>query len=154
MKPSVLDQYIARQEEYKSQIEANSLPLDLLLVMQELNYRIYVLKTCQAFCKTAPKTLDTGVMGFHYQIVEAFIRYLLTERRFGTKTDENGQKQRQTAAEAFMTVFQDSSRRFASFAPKTQDQYKNSIKNMIETILPAWMQYRDSYVKVEFEGRL
>ncbi len=144
----ILDQYITKQEEFKSQIAENSLPMDSIIIMQEINYRIYVLKTCQAFCKTAPVTLDTNVMGFHYQIVDAFIRFLTDERRFGLKTDETGRKQRETAAQTLKTVIADSVKRFSSFAPQTQEQYKTSLRNMIDTVLPVWLQYRDTYVRV------
>ena len=37
---SVLSQLLKKQADFKEQIGANSLPLDELLVMQELNYRM------------------------------------------------------------------------------------------------------------------
>ena len=44
---SILSQLLKKQADIKEQIAANSLPLDELLVMQELNYRISVLETFQ-----------------------------------------------------------------------------------------------------------
>lgn len=154
MKPTILTQYIEQENHLHSQILDDNLPMDMLLAIQELNYRIYIMRTCQAFCHSAPITLDTNEMGFHYQLVSSLIQNLPNERKFGLKTDQNGQKQRATAAQILMTVIQDHCSRFANFVPNTQEHYKKSISNMINTILPVWLQYRDTYVKLEFEGRL
>lgn len=45
---TILEQYRKRQNEIREQIAANSLPLDQMLIMQELNYRICVLETLRA----------------------------------------------------------------------------------------------------------
>ena len=37
---TILEQYRKRQNDIREQIAANSLPLDQVLIMQELNYRI------------------------------------------------------------------------------------------------------------------
>lgn len=149
---TLLEQYIGKQEELTSQIKAYSLPFDSLIVFQELSYRIFILKTFQAFCKTAPVTMDTNVMAMHYQMVDASIHFLQNERRFGLRVDENGQRQRDTAANMLENVIQDKRRRFASFVPVTQEQYRDSIKDMIDTVLTVWMQYRDIYVKIDLNG--
>ena len=149
---TLLEQYIRKQEELTSQIKAYSLPFDSLIVFQELSYRIFILKTFQAFCKTAPITMDTNVMAMHYQMADASIHYLQNERRFGLRVDENGQRQRDTAANMLENVIQDKRRRFASFVPVTQEQYRDSIKDMIDTVLTVWIQYRDTYVKIDLNG--
>ena len=41
---TILEQYRKRQNDIREQIAANSLPLDQVLIMQELNYRICVLE--------------------------------------------------------------------------------------------------------------
>ena len=61
---TILEQYRKRQNEIREQIAANSLPLDQMLIMQELNYRICVLETFESLCKSAPVTMDTKAMGF------------------------------------------------------------------------------------------
>jgi len=149
---TLLEQYIKKQEEFTSQIKAYSLPFDSLIVFQELSYRIFILKTFQAFCNTAPITMDTNVMAMHYQMADASIHYLQNERRFGLRVDENGQRQRDTAANMLENVIQDKRRRFASFVPVTQEQYRDSIKDMIDTVLTVWIQYRDTYVKIDLNG--
>lgn len=145
---TILDQYREKQNVIRSQIAENSLPLEELLRMQELNYRICVLETFQAFCKSAPVTLDTKVMGYHFQMVDAYVRYVISERRFGPKTDADGQKKRETALVSFERVVQDGKKRFSSFTAGTQEQYKTTISSYINTILPVWMQYRNTYINL------
>ena len=78
---TILEQYRKRQNEIREQIAANSLPLDQVLIMQELNYRICVLETFESLCKSAPVTMDTKSMGFHFQLVDAYVRFTLNERK-------------------------------------------------------------------------
>ena len=101
---TILEQYRKRQNEIREQIAANSLPLDQMLIMQELNYRICVLETFESLCKSAPVTMDTKAMGFHFQLVDAYVRFTLNERKFGPKTDAEGQKKRETALQSFTQV--------------------------------------------------
>ena len=60
------------------------------LALQELNYRISVLETFQAFAKDAPLGLKVEDLSYHYQLVDAYIKSVLSERQFGAKTDSNG----------------------------------------------------------------
>ncbi|MDO4286406.1 MAG: hypothetical protein Q4C40_01615 [Eubacteriales bacterium] len=145
---TLLDQYRERQNKFRSQIAENSLPLEDLLVMQELNYRICVLETFQSFCKSAPITMDAKVMSYHFQMVDAYVRFILNERKFGLKADAEGQKRRETARESLERVVQDGRKRFTSFSAGTQEQYKKCISNFSNTILPVWMQYRNTYVNI------
>ena len=124
---TILDNYRNLQNNYRSQIAANSLPLEDNLKMQEVN----------------PK-----VMGYHYQLVDGYVKFVLTERKFGPKTDAEGMKKRETAAASFEKVVQDGRKRFSSFKPTSQDQYKSTIGNYILTLLPVWMQYRNTYITV------
>ena len=59
---TILDNYRNLQNNYRSQIAANSLPLEDNLKMQEVNYRICVLETFESLSKSAPITMDTKVM--------------------------------------------------------------------------------------------
>lgn len=145
---TILDQYLQKQAEIKSQVAENSLPMDSLLMMQEVNYRICVLETLRTFCQTAPVTVDTRVMGYHYQMVNAYVRFLLSERKFGPKTDAEGQKKRETAMTSLEQVVNDSGRQFASFKAATQDQYKKCVCDMVNTVLPVWIQYRNTYINI------
>ncbi len=145
---TILDQYLEKQNTILSQIAEDSFPPDDLLIMQELNYRICVLETFQSFCKAAPVTTDPSVMGYHYQMVDVYVRCILKERRFGLKADEEGKKRRETALGSFERVVQDGKKRFSSFKIGTQEQYKTSISQYIHSILPVWMQYRNTYINI------
>lgn len=145
---TILDQYREKQNLIRSKIAENSLLPEELLVMQELNYRICVLETFQSFCKSAPVTTDVKVMGYHFQLVDAYVRFVLNERRFGPKADADGQKKRETALVSFERVVQDGKKRFTSFSAGTNEQYKNCISQYVNTILPVWMQYRNTYINL------
>lgn len=148
---SILTQYQNRQSIIQEQITENSLPLDDLLQAQELNYRIGVLETFQSLAKTAPLSMDAKVLGQHYQIVDVCIRYLLTDHKFGIATDENGKKKRETAHKALEDIIRDNQKRFSKFKAETQDYYKRCISNCVNTILPMWLQYRDTYIKINLQ---
>lgn len=145
---TILDRYREKQNEIRSKVAENSLMLEELLTMQELNYRICVLETFQTFCKSAPITMDTKAMGYHFQMVNAYVKFVLNERRFGPKTDADGQKKRETALASFERVVQDGKKRFTSFSAGTNEQYKKSISQYVNTILPVWMQYRNTYINL------
>lgn len=127
---TILDQYREKQNVIRSKAAENSLMLEELLTMQELNYRICVLETFQTFCKSAPITMDTKAMGYHFQMVDAYVRFVLNERRFGPKTDADGQKKRETALASFERVVQDGKKRFTSFSAGTNEQYKKVSASM------------------------
>ena len=107
-----------------------------------------MLETFESLSKSAPITMDTKVMGYHYQLVDAYVKFVLTERKFGPKTDTEGIKKRETAAASFEKVVQDGRKRFSSFSPTSQDQYRSTIGNYILTVLSVWMQYRNTYINV------
>ena len=145
---TVLSQY---QEQQKKLLD--KLPSGLtnpeLLALQELNYRISVLQTMQVYCKTAPVSTDVNALGFHYQLVSASLRFLLSERRFGLKPDEKLARQRETAAASLEKIFSDQNRRFQSFKPTAPELYRKSLQEMVNTVLPAWIAYRTSYINTE-----
>lgn len=143
-----LDIYLEKQEEFKSQIKANSLPPDSLIVVQELNYRIDVLETCKALFKAAPVATDLKVLGYHYQLSEVIIRGLLTEHQIGAKVDETGKQKRETAHSALDRVIQDGRKRFNGYRVSTQEQYAKDFGAFINAVLSLWIQYRNTYVKI------
>lgn len=148
---SMLTQYHERKSVIKEQVSENSLPLDELLQMQELDYRIGVLETFQSLSKTAPISMDAKVLVQHYQVVDVCIRYLLTDHKFGPVTDESGKKKRETAQKALQDMIRDNQKRFTSFKAETQDHYKKCISNCVNTILPMWLQYRDTYITINLQ---
>ena len=141
----LIEYYLQKQEEARKQIEAGAYRPEQLFMLQELNYRICVIETMRDFCRSAPVTTDVRQLCTHYRVVDTYIRFLMSERQVGSKTDEDGQKKRDTALSAFTKVVQDYQRRFGSFQATTPDQYKKVIENTINTVLPVWAQYRATY---------
>lgn len=146
---TMLDLYIQKKESLLEKLEAGKASQSELVLIPELNYRIGILETCRSLCKFAPVTQDNNAMLYHYQLVDAHIRSMQSERRFGPKADENGLKKRETAAAALERVAEAYRRQFSSFAPSKDDQYQKCITKVINTVLPAWIQYRDAYVEIK-----
>ena len=131
---TVLGQYKQYQERLLKKISDGSLKQQELLAFQELNYRIATLELMQAYCRTAPVTTELGAIGYHYQLVIASFRALLTERRFGPKGDEQKVQQRTTALKSLEAVFNDQCRRFQSFNAGTPELYRKSVLEQINAV--------------------
>ena len=145
---TMMELYTELYEDYQQQVEETELPLKKLLEYQELKYRIFVLDTIRSFERIIPITEDKKEIQRHYYVVSKFIRSLLTEHKYGTKTDDAGIKIRETAEKALQKVVVDGERRFKSLAIQFQQYYK-SICEYFEAVLIVWTQYRESYIKIE-----
>ena len=143
---SLLDTYYKKQTELEEQMTSKEYPKEILLQMQELRYRISVLETFKMFCMSVPESCDPKVLDYHYQMMAFFVQMLLKERKFGLLADERGEKARSTAEDSLTAITRDSMKRIAIF--DVQNQYKANVLNRISAILPAWIQYRNTYVKV------
>ena len=143
---TTLEQYYQTKQQLTAKIENGSLTTDQLLGYQELLYRISVLESCMNFVKTAPVTTDLKAMSFHYQVVDALFTCLTMERQFGIPADEVLKKQRATALSNLQTVVNSFRKQFQSFKPATPEAYRAAVGKMINTILPAWLQYRYTYI--------
>ena len=150
---TMLECYIARKDSFDNGMQA-AMPGPIhIWLQQELLYRIEVLEACQMFAKTAPQSLDTKDLFWHYQMVDAYFQCLTTERRYGTDADENLKKQRETAHSNLLRIIQDYRKRLSSFTSGTDAGcYKKTITNVIQTVLPAWVQYRQTYIEITKEA--
>lgn len=148
---TMLSQLMQKQAEIKEQISENSLPLDELLAMQEINYRINVLETFLSLVKTAPLSSDTKVLVHHYNIFDVCLRYLLKDHKIGSPTDDNGRKRRETAEKAVLDVIIANQKKFTSFIAESQDHYKRCISEYANTVLPVWLQFRDTFVQIKLQ---
>lgn len=145
---NLLDDYRKKQEEMKMQVAEGDFVVNFLMEMQELNYRIYVLETLQFFCKSAPVTEDMTQIGIHYQIMSTIVRSLLKEHTLGVKADEELKKKRETARGNLEAIIQDTGRQFNSFQMTAPDIYKRCVSSTINSVLAAWIQYRNTYVNL------
>ena len=141
-----LEQYYQTKQQLSAKVASGELTMDQLLGYQELLYRISVLESCMNFVKTAPVTADIKAMSFHYQVVEALATCLLQERQFGVPADVKLRNQRATALGNLQAVVNSFRKQFQSFKPTTPESYREAVTKMIDTILPAWLQYRFTYI--------
>lgn len=145
---TILEQYYELGKKLQMSIDAKQFNNKDLPLVQELNYRIDVLKVFEIFCKTAPVTTNLAEIAYHYQMVNAHLCGLLTERRFGPKKNEEGQKRQRASYDALESVITEGKKRFSSAKVNTSEQYKQDISQVIRTVLPAWVQYRNSFVEI------
>lgn len=145
---TALETYRQKQTELLAQIAEQKTQPNTMLVLQEVNYRICVLETFQAFLKTAPITTDMKQMVYHYQMLDAYVRFIESERKFGAATDAEGKKKRETATTTLGRVTQDIRKRFSSFHATSPEQYKSEIGTLINTVLPVWIQLRNTYINI------
>ena len=143
---TTLEQYYQMKQQLTAKIENGTINVDQVLGYQELLYRISVLEACMSFVKTAPVTTSIGMLGYHYKVVEAFFGNLVQERQIGMPADEHLRNQRGTALGNLQTVFKSFQKQFKSFQPDKPEAYRVAITKMINTILPAWLQYRYTYI--------
>ena len=143
---TTLEQYNQMKQQLTAKIADSTMTGDQLLGYQELLYRISVLESCMNFVKTAPVTSDMKVMSFHYQVVEALFTCLIQERQFGVPANDALKKQRDTALQNLQTVVNSFRKQFQSFKPATPEAYRAAVTKMVNTILPAWLQYRFTYI--------
>ena len=148
----ILELYIQKRDEMLKQMPNDKKAVIQLIVLSELNYRIDVLQTCQAFCAYAPVTQDVSIMQCHYQQMDKYIRFMQNERKFGWRTDESGKMKRETAVASLARVADDYRRQFSSFKASSDQQYKKSVANVINAVLAAWVQYRDTYVEINVKA--
>ena len=151
--PTILESYQAGKNSFDAGIQTAMPSPAQIWVQQETIYRIEVLETCLMFAKTAPQSVDAQTLVSHYQMVDAFIQNLTSERRYGTSAGEETKKQRETAYNNLLRVIQDYRARFGSFTPGGDTGcYRKTISNVIQTILPVWIQYRQTYIEITREG--
>ena len=144
----LIDIYKNKQLELQKKIEAKELKLDMLPVLQEVNYRIFVFETIQAMCRTAPVTLDKKALLYHFQLISASLRSLIGERKFGPQPNEDLKQKRETSASSLEKVIVDGLERFKGFDPMEPVEYKNKVSKLINAILSVWIQYRNTYVNI------
>ena len=123
--------------------------VEQVLYYQELLYRIAILETIQALYKATPKTVDGNVLVPHYQLLEAFITCLIGERKLSGLVTKDDKKAQETALNSLNLILDHGKKKFLSYAPpESEEQYRNDIFNFIETVLIAWVQYRNTMVNV------
>ena len=102
-----------------------------------------------AFSKSAPMGMKGDALSYHYQLVDAYVKSVLSERQFGAKTDADGKKRREAAHQSLEKVVESGRKQFSSFSPSKPEQYSQAVSKYINALLPVWMQYRDTYINLQ-----
>jgi len=148
MKKKLIEVYQDKEKEYGDLLIDSEGSLTKIADLQEIKYRISVLSTLRMFVDSAPITDNLREIKFHFNITSKVVDMLLEERRFGRTVDENGQKQRETAETALKNVVRQNKKRFESFKPEKLTTYAKLMQEYVSTVLPVWVQYRNTYIAV------
>lgn len=146
---TVLENYYNLRSEVDQRIAQGGAPADAIWWHGEIVYRIGVLETCQMFCKTAPVTMEAQFLQGHYKMLDAYVQCLALERRYGPNCGPDTQKERDAAQNNLGRVIEDYRKRFSSFAPSAPESYSREIGRVIQTLLPAWLQFRNTFVPIK-----
>ncbi len=148
----LLDVYYDKQQDFYNKVKTNQLKNNELMEMQEVGYRIYVLDTFQTFLRTAPICKDLQILGNHFVIVRNFTAIRVAEPIFGLKTDEAGEKKRETAKHGLREVFDSIVRKFSKeYNVKDENQFKVDLCNFINAFLAAWIEYRQTFISIKIQ---
>ena len=150
---TMLETYHIQKSSFDSSIQTAMPGPEQIWRQQEVLYRIEVLETCQMFIKSAPNSLDVKLLVTHYQMVDAYVQNLALERRYGVNSGEETKKQRDTAYGSLNQVIESYRKGFGSFAPGNDAGcYKKTIASVIQTVLPVWILYRQTYTEIKKEA--
>ena len=148
-KQTLLEKYWKiRMDFTESHIETMPVPLQLW-AYQELIYRIDVLEVLKQIKDAVPLSTDMNVLKPHYKVLDAYLENLKKERDFPPAKNADGQKQRETALESLCSVIDCYRKRYGNYAPQSPEQYQKDIISTISTVLPAWIQYRNTINEIK-----
>jgi len=153
-KPTILERYWKIRLDFTdSQNETMPVPAQLWN-FQELLYRIEVLEVLKQLAAAVPLSDDMKVLTPHYKVVDAYIENLKTDRCYPAAFNEDHKKQRETAHASLCAVIGDYRKRYGKYAPQSPEQYQKDIGRTIGTVLPAWIQYRNTINEIKLpEGK-
>jgi hypothetical protein len=148
-KPTLLQRYWKTRLDF-TESHKDTMPLPAQIwSFQELLYRIEVLEVFQQFASAAPYSDDKTVLLPHYKVVNWFIENLKTDRVYPPAPNDDIKKQRETAHTSLCSVIEDYIKRFSNYIPKSPEQYGKDIGRIINTVLPAWIQYRNTINEIK-----
>ncbi|HOG00744.1 MAG TPA: hypothetical protein PKW29_06510 [Clostridia bacterium] len=117
----------------------------------ELLYRIQILESFRNLEQIAPVNAELTALSAHYSAVDALVSHLLTERRYRPSQDAEVQQARDTARQALCSIVTDYRKRFSAYMPESEEQYAADITKVINTVLPAWLAYRETMLAINKE---
>lgn len=144
----LIDQYISAKKDIDKKLTEGKLPVQGLLELQELNYRIDVLDTLKSVCASAPLSTDAKTLCVHYSLASGYIKSFAKDHQIGVKADDELKGKRETSNEALQRVIEDGCKRFSSFKAAANEDYKTALGKFVGNVLTVWVQYRNTYVKI------
>ena len=148
---TVLEEYLALRYDMDTFMRDDVPSPGQLWIYQELLYRIGVIEVLRSFCSAAPFSMEGESLLRHFQMLDGYLQHLIRERRYNDPASEKTQKKRQTSHESLCRVIGDHRGRFQQYTPHSMDQYQRDIENIIKTVLPAWLQYRNTLINLKTE---
>lgn len=146
---TVLENYYGFRQLLLQRMSQQQITAGDLWLYGEILYRIGVLETCQMYLRSAPITNEMSFLVGHYQMLDAYVQNLARERRYGPNRGPDTQKERDAAQVNLERVIQDYRKRFSGFQPAEPDAYQKEIGRVITMFLPAWLQYRNTFVPLQ-----
>ena len=146
---TVLENYYGFRQQLLQRMSQQQITAGDLWLYGEILYRIGVLETCQMYLRSAPITNEMSFLVGHYQMLDAYVQNLARERRYGPNRGPDTQKERDAAQVNLERVIQDYRKRFSGFQPAEPDAYQKEIGRVITMFLPAWLQYRNTFVPLK-----
>lgn len=146
---TVLENYCGLRQQLLQQMAQPPISAGDLWLYGEVTYRIGVLETCQMYLRSAPITDKTSFLVGHYKMLDAYVQNLAKERQYGPDRGPDTLKERETAQVNLERVIQDYRKRFSGFQPAGPETYQKEIGRVITTLLPAWLQYRNTFVPLK-----
>jgi len=145
---TLLEVYYNKKLDSDHKMETGSLNPAQMWEYQELLYRIEVLSVCQMLIKSSPKSTDTTQLVPHYQIMDAYLETLMNERKNGADK-ELPPDFCETALDSLRRIADDNRKRFSSFTPGNDNEaYKKEVFATLQTVLTAWIQYRQTHTYI------
>jgi len=145
----LIEQYQKSGKLLEEQLVGGECSVKKVVEVQELKYRISILSTMRTFEGSAPIDGTTDDINFHFRILTKYLAFLIEERRMGKKTDDAGKKKRETALGVLEDIFESKKEEFdEQDFEENPVTYMKFVRGVLSTIIPAWVQYRDTYVDV------
>ena len=144
--PTTLENYWGIRRQIEDDMGRAPATAEQILLHTELVYRISVLDTFQMFCRSASTITALPAMMSHYKLMDSFVESLTRDRRYGPSRGPDTENERQAADTSFTRVVADYRQRFSSFVPDPPEAYAQEIGKVVNAIIPAWLQSRNTFV--------
>ena len=148
-KPKLLEYYWKNRLDF-TDIHADTAPTPAQLWnFQELLYRIEVMEVFKQFAAAAPLSTEKNILDNHSKLIYVFMENLKTDRVYPPAKNEDFKKQRETAHKSLCLVIEDYKKRYENYIPQSPEQYQKDIGCAISTVMPAWIQYRNTINEIK-----